>query len=71
MAKLPVEGNVSYRIFNLGGGGGGGRCCVWNRLFDENLTHRMRIAMESPDLNEVNINEILAIFKEKNRCIRL
>ena len=44
---------------------------MWNRLSDENLTHLMRIAMEGPDLNEVNINEILDIFKEKNRHIRL
>ena len=44
---------------------------MWNRLSDENSTHLMRIAMEGPDLNEVNINEILDIFKEKNRCIRL
>ena len=32
-----------------------GRCCVWNRLSDENWTHIMRIAMEGPDLNEVSI----------------
>ena len=44
---------------------------MWNRLSDENLTHLMRIAMEGPDLNEVNINEILDIFKENNRRIRL
>ena len=39
-------------------GGGGGECCVWNRLSDENLTHLMRNAIEVPDLNEVNFNEI-------------
>ena len=50
--------------------GGGGRCCVWNRLSDENLT-QLRIAMEGPDLNEVDFNEILDFFKEKNRRIRL
>ena len=44
---------------------GGGGCCVWNRLSDENLTHLMRIAMEGPDLNEVNIKEILDILKVK------
>ena len=43
---------------------------MWNRLSDENLTHLMRIAMEGPDLNEVNFNEILDILK-KNRRIRL
>ncbi len=36
-----------------------------NRLSDENLTHLMRIAIEGPDLSEVNFNEILDIFKEK------
>ena len=44
---------------------------MWNRLSDENLPHLMRNAIEGPDLNEVNFNEILDIFKEKNRCIRL
>ena len=44
---------------------------MWNRLSDENLTHFMRIAMEGPDLNEVNFNGILDIFKEKNRRSRL
>ena len=39
---------------------------MWNRLSDENLTHLMRNAIESPDLNEVNFNEILEIFEEKN-----
>ena len=42
-----------------------------NRLSNENLTHLMRIAIEGPDLKEVNFNEILDIFKEKNRRIRL
>ncbi len=42
-----------------------------NHLSDENLTHLMRIAIEGPDLSEVNLNEILAFFKEKNRRIRL
>ncbi len=42
-----------------------------NRLSDENLTHLMRITIEGPDLSEVNFNEILDIFKEKNRRIRL
>ena len=44
---------------------------MWNRLSDENLTHLMRIVIEGPNLNEVNFNEILDIFKEKNRRIRL
>ncbi len=42
-----------------------------NRLSDENLTHLMRIAIEGLNLSEVNFNEILDIFKEKNRRIRL
>ena len=50
---------------------GGGRYCVWNRLSVENLTHLMRNAIEGPDLNEVNFNEIMDIFKEKNRHITL
>ena len=41
-----------------------------NRLSDENLTHLLRIAIEDPDLNEVNFNEILDILKKKRR-IRL
>ena len=44
---------------------------MWNRLSDENLIELMRNAIEGPDLNEVNFNEILDIFKEKNRCITL
>ncbi len=35
-----------------------------NRLSDENLTHLMRIAIEGPDLSEVNFNEILDIKKK-------
>ena len=62
---------VSYRILSLGGGGGEERCYVWNRLSDENLTHLMRNVIEGPDLNEFNFNEILDIFKEKNRRITL
>ena len=31
----------------------------------------MRIAIEGPELQSVNFNEILAIFKEKNRRITL
>ena len=44
---------------------------MWNRLSDENSTHLMRNAIEGPDLNEVNVNDILDIFKEKNRRITL
>ena len=43
---------------------------MWNRS-DENLTHLMRNVIECPDLNEVNFNEILDIFKERNRRITL
>ncbi len=35
-----------------------------SRLSDENLTHLMRIAIEGPDLSEVNFNEILDIKKK-------
>ena len=44
---------------------------MWNCLSDENLTHLMRNSIEGPDLNEVNFNDILNIFKEKNRLITL
>ena len=44
---------------------------MWNRLSDENLTHLMRNAIEGPDLSEANFDEILDIFKEKNRPITL
>ena len=64
---LGMTSRVSYRIFKFGGG----RCCVCNRLSDENLTHLMTNATQGPDLNEVNFNEILDIFKEKNRRIAL
>ena len=32
---------------------------------------RARIAIEGPDLSAVNFDEVLDIFKEKNRLIRL
>ena len=44
---------------------------MWNRLSDETLAHLMRNAIEGPDLNEVNFNKILDIFKEKNKRITL
>ena len=31
----------------------------------------MRIAIEGPDLSAVNFDEVLDIFKQKNRQIRL
>ena len=37
-----------------------------NRLSDLNLTRLMRIAIEGPQLNLVNFNEILDIFKEQS-----
>ena len=42
-----------------------------SRLSYESLTHLMRNAIEGPDLSEVNFNEILDFFKEKNRRITL
>ncbi len=43
------------------------------RLFShiKMIKHLMRIAIEGPDLSEVNFNKILDIFKENNRRIRL
>ena len=37
-----------------------------NRLSDLNLTRLMRIAIEGPQLNLVNFNEIMDIFKEQS-----
>ena len=44
---------------------------MWNRLSDENLMYLMRNTIEGPDLNEVNVNEILDIIKEKQQQITL
>ena len=41
-----------------------------NQLADENLVYLMRIAIEGPDLSAVNFDEVLDIFKQKNRSIR-
>ena len=45
-----------------GGGGGGGVLCD---------IPRQKKAIEGPDLSAVNFDEVLDIFKEKNRLIRL
>ena len=42
-----------------------------NRLSDVNLARLMRIAIEGPELTSVNFDEVLEIFKEKNRRIQL
>ena len=42
-----------------------------NRLGDLNLSRIMRIAIEAPDLKNVNFEEILDIFKQNNRRIPL
>ena len=42
-----------------------------NRLGDLNLSRIMRIAIEAPDLKNVNFEEILDIFKRNNRRIPL
>ena len=42
-----------------------------NRLSDCNLSRLMKIAVEGPELNDVPFEEILAVFKEKNRRILL
>ncbi len=41
-----------------------------SRLNDSNLARLMRIAIEGPQLEDVNFCEILDIFKEKNRRIQ-
>ena len=40
-----------------------------NRLSDINLCRLVRIAVEGPELNEVNFEEIVDIFKEHNRHV--
>ena len=42
-----------------------------NRLNDANLSHLMRIAIEGPELSSINFDEVLEVFKEKNRRIQL
>ena len=42
-----------------------------NRLSDSNLEHLMKIAIEGPSISNVDFNEILDIFKQKNRRILL
>ena len=42
-----------------------------NRLSDANLQHLMRVAIEGPDLKEVDFNQILDIFKLKSRRVLL
>ncbi len=42
-----------------------------SKLSDLNLEHLMKIAIEGPNLSDVNFMEILHIFKEKNRHISL
>ena len=42
-----------------------------NRLSDANLQHLMRVAIEGPELKEVDFNEILEIFKLKSRRLLL
>ena len=58
---------ASFNQLTLSGLGLGLR----NRLADENLAYLMRIAIEGPDLSAVNFDEVLDIFKQKNRRIRL
>ena len=40
-----------------------------NRLSDSNLEHLMKIVIEGPSISNVDFNEILDIFKQKNRRI--
>ena len=42
-----------------------------NRLSDSNLEHLIKIAIEGPSISNVDFNEILDIFKQKNRRILL
>ena len=47
------------------------KTCLRNRLSDSNLEHLMKIAIEGPSISNVDFNEILDIFKQKNRRILL
>ena len=42
-----------------------------SRLTEQNLARLMRIAIEGPELNEINFSEILDIFKQSNHRIIL
>ena len=42
-----------------------------NRVSDINLARLMRIAIEGPELTTINFNDILEVFKQKNRRILL
>ena len=52
----------------LGGGGGGGLSVTFPV---KKKAYLMRIAIEGPDLGAVNFDEVLDIFKQRNRQIRL
>ena len=47
------------------------KTCLRNRLSDSNLEHLMKIATEGPSISNVDFNEILNIFKQKNIVIML
>ena len=42
-----------------------------NRLSDDNLQHLMRVAIEWPELKDVDFNAILEVFKSKTRRLLL
>ena len=42
-----------------------------NQLSDANLQHLIKVAIEGPELKDVDFNEILEIFKLKNRRFSL
>lgn len=44
---------------------------IRNSITDQNLGRLMRIAIEGPELSNVNFNEVLDIFKQTNRRILL
>jgi len=44
---------------------------IRNSITDQNLSRLMRIAIEGPELSAVNFDEVLEIFKQKNRRIVL
>ena len=42
-----------------------------NRLSDDNLQHLMCVAIEGPELKDVDFNAILEVFKSKTRRLLL
>ena len=62
-----MEAGIHTEILAWGGGGGGGGGGVLCDIPPKKKAYLMRIAIEGPDLSAVNFDEVLDIFKQKNR----